>query len=45
LKAPFTDWAYVAETCRRLARPLVKLELNNSLPQALDEGFYQDSNR
>jgi len=45
LKAPFTDWAYVAETCRRLARPLAKLELNNSLPQALDEGFYQDSNR
>jgi hypothetical protein len=42
LKAPFTDWKYVAETCRGLARPLVKLELDNGLPQALDARFYQD---
>src|SRR5205085_3723914 len=39
VKAPFTDWTYVAETCRRLARALMKLELNNSLPTVLDEGF------
>ena len=42
LKAPFTEWAYVAETCRRLARPLVKLELDDSLPLRLDPGFYDD---
>ena len=45
LKAPFTDWAYVAEACRRLSRALVKLELNNVLPQTLDAGFYNYSNR
>ena len=43
LKAPYTDWAYVAETCRRVSRSLAKLELQDALPQVLGEGFYKDS--
>ena len=43
LKPPFTDWAYVAETCRRLAHSLIKLELNNGLPQAMDDEFYKEA--
>jgi hypothetical protein len=43
LKAPFTDWAFVAGVCQRLSRALLKLELNNALPASLGEGFCQGS--
>jgi hypothetical protein len=40
VKAPFTDRAYVLESCRRLGRSIVKLELADRLPRDLDGGFY-----
>jgi len=39
LKPPFTDAAHVLESCRRLGRSLIKLELEGRLPLALDSGF------
>ena len=42
LKAPFTDWAFVAAACQRLGRTLLKLELNNTLPPSLGEDFQQE---
>jgi hypothetical protein len=41
LKAPFTDWAFVATTCQRLGRALLKLELQGTLPSS----FETDDNR
>jgi hypothetical protein len=35
LKAPFTDWSFVATTCQRLGRALLKLELQGGLPSSL----------
>jgi hypothetical protein len=43
LKAPFTDWAYVASACQRLARALLKFELGNALPTSLPGHFNQDA--
>jgi hypothetical protein len=39
LKGPFTDGAHVLESCRRLGRLVIKLELDEGLPSALDSGF------
>ena len=35
LRAPFTDWHWVARGCRELGRALLKLELAGALPPAL----------
>jgi len=42
LKAPFTDWAFVAAACQRLGRALLKRELSSALPQSLGEGFHSE---
>lgn len=42
LKAPFTDGAFVAAACQRLGRALLKLELNNALPQSLGQDFHRE---
>lgn len=39
LKAPFTDWAFLADVCRRLGRVLLKRELEDSLPRSLADDF------
>jgi hypothetical protein len=35
LRAPLTDWTYVADRCRELGRELLKLELQGKLPTEL----------
>lgn len=35
LRAPFTDWAFVAAECRKVARNLLRLELDSGLPSSL----------
>jgi len=39
LRAPYTDWAYVAGRCRDLGRSLIKEELTMALPTSPDAGF------
>jgi hypothetical protein len=39
LKPPFTNAGHVLESCRRLGRSLIKLELEGRLPSELDSGF------
>jgi hypothetical protein len=39
LQRPFNDWRFVAETCRRAGRGLLKRELEGGLPAQTDAGF------
>ena len=39
LRAPFTDWVFVSETCRKLGRALLKLELDGGLAAALPSNW------
>jgi hypothetical protein len=39
LKAPLTDWAFVAEQCRDLGRALLQRELGGTLPARLPEDW------
>jgi len=41
LRAPFTDWRFVADVCRKLGRALLKLELDGALPSALPANWPQ----
>jgi hypothetical protein len=41
LAAPFTDWNYVAASCRSLGRQLLRAELRDELPPALDDGYFE----
>lgn len=41
LRAPFTEWPYVAERNRILGRQVLKLELEDALPSELDHRFYE----
>jgi hypothetical protein len=41
LRAPFTDWPFVAGECRKLGRMLLKLELDGALPAALPPDWPQ----
>jgi hypothetical protein len=43
LRAPFTDWEFVAGICRQLGRELLKRELTDELPDVLDETFGHDT--
>ncbi len=43
LKRPFTGWPFVAATCQRLARALLKLELSDALPRSLEPDFGHES--
>jgi len=43
LKAPFTEWDFVASVCQRLGRELLKLELQNALPQRFGEEFREEA--
>src|SRR6266508_2931703 len=39
LRAPFTDWAFVARECRKLGRRLLKEELSEALPSSLPSNW------
>jgi hypothetical protein len=39
LRAPFTDWSFVAEACRKLGHRVLKWELTGELPRTLDAGY------
>lgn len=41
LRAPFTDWRFVADECRKPGRALLKLELDGALPSALPANWSQ----
>ncbi len=41
LRAPFTDWPFVAGECRKLGRALLKQELDGALPAALPPDWPQ----
>jgi hypothetical protein len=41
LRAPFTNWRFVSEACQGLGRKLVKRELNDLLPKALAQDFFE----
>jgi hypothetical protein len=41
LRAPFTDWPFVAGGCRKLGRTLLKLELDGALPATLPPDWPQ----
>ncbi|MSU56582.1 MAG: hypothetical protein EXS35_00100 [Pedosphaera sp.] len=41
LRAPFTDWRFVAAECRKLGRAILKLELDGALPSVLPANWSQ----
>lgn len=41
VQPPWNDWPLVQSSCQKLARKLLRLELNRQLPVALDSGFYE----
>jgi hypothetical protein len=41
LRAPFTNWRFVAEACQRIGRQLVKRELSDQIPKGVDQGFHE----
>jgi hypothetical protein len=42
VRAPYLDWTYVAAACRELGRALIKQELTESLPAAVDSAFQNE---
>jgi len=40
LQPPFTEWNFVAGTCRKTGRALLKRELESGLPQQADAAFF-----
>lgn len=44
LQPPFTDWPFVAGTCRNTGRALLKRELEGALPQQTDARFFEAGN-